>query len=290
MGSKNQIAEKIISMLPSGYRFVDLFGGGGAMTHCAAMSGKYKTVLYNEIDPLVFNLFNDTIKGNNRGRLLHPEFVSHERFDEIKKRDGLVACAWSFGNDFKTYLWSKENETTKGELFKFIVDGKAGSYVSRTFKDIACFVNAKSVNQRYTQLKKYLKAKGASGLEVIQILDRIKRIKSLQDNPKLKNIQTTRGSYEDYVHRNGDVVYCDPPYEGTEEYNVKFDYKKFYDWAYTQEYPIFFSSYEISDKRLKMCFALKKNAIFSSSSNSKKNYEYVYANDAGYELFKRIHK
>lgn len=47
-GSKNKIAKKLIDVLPSAEYFVDLFGGGGAMTHCAALSGKYKKIIYNE--------------------------------------------------------------------------------------------------------------------------------------------------------------------------------------------------------------------------------------------------
>ena len=39
-GSKNRIAGDLISLLPSGERFVDLFGGGFAMSHCALLSGK----------------------------------------------------------------------------------------------------------------------------------------------------------------------------------------------------------------------------------------------------------
>ena len=41
-GSKNQIAEYIVGTLPKGRRLVDLFGGGGAISHCAALSRKYK--------------------------------------------------------------------------------------------------------------------------------------------------------------------------------------------------------------------------------------------------------
>ena len=36
-GSKSRIAKEIIEILPSGDRFIDLFGGGGAMSHCAAL-------------------------------------------------------------------------------------------------------------------------------------------------------------------------------------------------------------------------------------------------------------
>ena len=63
VGSKNKIARSIISLLPPGKRFVDLFGGGGAMTHCAVLSGKYESVLYNEVLPLVADTFRKAIDG-----------------------------------------------------------------------------------------------------------------------------------------------------------------------------------------------------------------------------------
>ena len=52
-GSKRKIAERLISVLPSGQRFVDLFGGGAAMTCAAVVSGKYESVLYNDLNPLL---------------------------------------------------------------------------------------------------------------------------------------------------------------------------------------------------------------------------------------------
>ena len=62
-GSKDKIAEKIISVLPDADCFVDLFGGGGAISHCAAMSGKYKKVIYNEFEPLVYKGFKMAVNG-----------------------------------------------------------------------------------------------------------------------------------------------------------------------------------------------------------------------------------
>lgn len=56
-GSKNNLADSILKVLPSGPRFVDLFGGGGAMTHAAYISGKYSHVHYNELDYRVYKLF-----------------------------------------------------------------------------------------------------------------------------------------------------------------------------------------------------------------------------------------
>lgn len=48
-GSKSKIADELIAVMPSGNRFIDLFGGGGAVSHCACLSGKYNSVLYREI-------------------------------------------------------------------------------------------------------------------------------------------------------------------------------------------------------------------------------------------------
>lgn len=63
MGSKDKIAEKIISFLPSGNRLVDLFGGGFAITECAIYSHKYKQHLYNELNPLLPELIKKAKSG-----------------------------------------------------------------------------------------------------------------------------------------------------------------------------------------------------------------------------------
>lgn len=49
-GSKNGIAEWVVSHLPAADYFVDLFAGGCAVTHCALLSGKYKHVIANDIN------------------------------------------------------------------------------------------------------------------------------------------------------------------------------------------------------------------------------------------------
>jgi site-specific DNA-adenine methylase len=51
-GSKNRIAKDIIALLPEGRRLVDLFVGGCAITHCALLSGKWQTILNNDLLPL----------------------------------------------------------------------------------------------------------------------------------------------------------------------------------------------------------------------------------------------
>ena len=63
MGSKTKIAPKLIERLPAGKRFVDLFGGGFAMSQVAAISGKWESILYRDIDTLLPPLIQTAIRG-----------------------------------------------------------------------------------------------------------------------------------------------------------------------------------------------------------------------------------
>lgn len=66
MGSKNQIAKWVIEHIPASDYLYDIFGGGGAITHCACESGKFKHVIYNELNKMVCNAFYTAIRGGMR--------------------------------------------------------------------------------------------------------------------------------------------------------------------------------------------------------------------------------
>lgn len=86
MGSKTGIAEELISILPRGERFVDLFGGGFAMTHCALFSDKWGKFLYNELNPLLVDLICKGIHGFFDYDKFKPEFITREKFSELKEK------------------------------------------------------------------------------------------------------------------------------------------------------------------------------------------------------------
>ena len=58
-GSKNFIAKWVVENLPRSDYFVDLFFGGGAVTHAALLSGKYKHFIVNDIDGRLPKFFLD---------------------------------------------------------------------------------------------------------------------------------------------------------------------------------------------------------------------------------------
>lgn len=110
MGSKNKIAKDIIELLPRGERLVDLFAGGCAITNCALLSGKWKSVHANDINAKIIQLFKDALEGKFEDE---KRWISREDFLELRDKDELVKVCWSFGNNRTTYLYSKKIEQYK---------------------------------------------------------------------------------------------------------------------------------------------------------------------------------
>lgn len=117
-GSKNRIAKRLIDQLPPNEWFVDLFGGGGAMTQAALESGKYEKVLYNELNPLVAKAVRMYFHGEFADE---KRWISREEFFKLKDTDPYVAICYSFGNNLKDYAYSQELEPYKRAFHYAIV-------------------------------------------------------------------------------------------------------------------------------------------------------------------------
>ena len=110
----------------------------------------------------------------------------------------------------------------------------------------------------------------------LQQLEQLERLQQLQ---QLQQLEINCGSYLDYEYKDGDVVYCDPPYEGTAKYSGGFNHKEFYDWVASRPYQVYFSSYQnISDKRFRMIWAKSKVNLMVGAKGQFKNYECLYTN------------
>lgn len=111
-GSKNKIAQWIISNLPSGDTLIDLFAGGCAVTHAAILSGKWNRIVANDIGDGP-QLFMDAIHGKYANE---KRWISREEFHRIKDSDTYVSLCWSFGNNRSNYLYVREIEPWKKAL------------------------------------------------------------------------------------------------------------------------------------------------------------------------------
>ena len=259
MGSKYKIADDILSVLPRGKRFVDLFGGGFAMSHAALLSGKYEQVFYNELNPLLPKLIKDTLAGNYANER---RWISREDFSRLKDVDGYVRYIWSFGNKGDAYLFGKDKEHIKKLGHDFVCFGK----------DIPGVPNIAETDMRVRRLylQRFIK-KNTGGKYELQELEQLERLQRLQRLQRLERLEINCGSYLDYKYREGDVVYCDPPYEDTAKYdNDGFNHKQFYDWVASREYPVYFSSYEISDNRFNVIWQTEKQSLLNNGKETKK--------------------
>lgn len=111
-GSKNQIAEWVVFHFSEKKNFYDLFAGGCAVTHCALLRNKFETYTVNDVcaAPL---LFADAVNGRYKNE---KRWISREDFYSLKASDEYVKICWSFGNNGKNYLYSKEIEPWKKAL------------------------------------------------------------------------------------------------------------------------------------------------------------------------------
>lgn len=117
-GSKSKIADSIIDLLPSATHFYDLFGGGCALSHAALLSGKYQHVHANDITDSVV-LFKDAMEGN-LAKYEPERFRTREDFEAEKDTNPFVRIVYSFGNDQKSYLYSRQIEGYKRAVHEMI--------------------------------------------------------------------------------------------------------------------------------------------------------------------------
>ena len=288
-GSKTKIAPAIIARLPSGRRFVDLFGGGFAISHCARLSGKWRGVYYNELNPLLPKLLRGALDGEYNYNRFRPEFITREMFHAQKETSGYVKYIWSFGNAGKEYMFSKELEPLKHEAHDFVVFGRP----TKHFKKAEQAVTSKDIHVRRVQFCGWFRRnKKRFDIEQLERLERLEQrgraraggaarfdlqqLEQLERLQQLEQLELHCGSYLDYEYQDGDVVYCDPPYEGTAEYDSGFDHAEFYDWCHTRPYQVWFSSYQ-GVKGFKMLWARQLRSSLGAGNKSI-NFECLYTN------------
>ncbi len=111
-GSKNTIAGWVVGHFPQKKNFYDLFAGGCAITHRAMLEEKFETYTVNDILGIP-ELFLDAINGRYRNE---KRWISRDDFSRLKDSDLYVRTCWSFGNNGREYLYSREIEPWKKAL------------------------------------------------------------------------------------------------------------------------------------------------------------------------------
>ena len=155
-GSKNKLAERIVRLLPKRTNFIDLFCGGCAVSHAALLMGKYEHIHINDINWMCPTLFIDALNGkyNDENR-----WISREDFFRLKDTDPYVAVVWSFGNNLRDYLYSKEIEPLKKAIHyaMFFSDYSLGKELGH---DLSFIDPIQDLQKRYLAVKHYFNKQG----------------------------------------------------------------------------------------------------------------------------------
>lgn len=155
-GSKNKLAERIVRLLPKRTHLVDLFCGGCAVSHAALLMGKFEHIHINDINWMCPTLFIDALNGkyNNEKR-----WISREDFFRLKDTDPYVAVVWSFGNNLRDYLYSKEIEPLKKAIHyaMFFSDYSLGKELGH---DLSFIDPIQDLQKRYLAVKHYFNKLG----------------------------------------------------------------------------------------------------------------------------------
>ena len=252
-GSKNSIAAEVISILPPAKHFYDIFGGGGAMTHAAALSGKYQYIHYNELNPLICKGFKMAVNGEFKNER---RWISREYFQTHKGDDPYVAICWSFGNNLRNYLYSKELEPIKKAvhyariynsyclLHELGIAEPSRAEPSRAEPSRAEPSRAEHI-ERLIRLREIGEVPGDGvRLQAIESRDRLLTLQEFTGN----NIIITCGDYRDLDFESDAVIYADPPYRGTDQYGAEFDSDAFIVWAEEQKPPMYVSEADYIDR------------------------------------------
>ena len=246
-GSKKKISKKIIEIIKQNFGtdkpIYDIFGGGGAITAECILNGL--EVYYNDLDKDITNAFERVVSQDRDW--IKTLIISRTEFTEIKDKenkttdDFLKLLVNSFGNDKRSYLYSKEISDLKYNLAKEIIekhDVFSGYKQTETYKG---------------SIEKYKR---------LQQLQRLQQLEQLQRLQQLDKVKATNKSYHDFSEVSGAILYLDPPYEGScqKSYINSFDSQEFYDWAFeiAKTNIVIISSYSISDERFEVVYSFDK--------------------------------
>lgn len=150
-GSKNKLAERIVSLLPKRTHLIDLFCGGCAVSHAALLRNKYEHIHINDINWMCPTLFIDALNGKYQNET---RWISREDFFRLKDTEPYVAVVWSFGNNLRDYLYSKEIEPLKKAIHYaiFFRDYSLGKDLGY---DLSFIDPISDIQRRYAAVKRY---------------------------------------------------------------------------------------------------------------------------------------
>ena len=277
-GSKKKISKKIVEIIKQNFGtdkpIYDIFGGGGAITAECMLNGL--DVHYNDLDRTITDMFQRVLATDRE--FLKTLIVSRDEFFRIRDKedktvdDELKLLVNSFGNDRKTYLYSRKFSDLKYNLAIKIIknhDTFDGYKKTDTYKNAYRPFDIGKVDRS-------------------QVLQQLQRLHQLQRLQQLECVEVTSLDYTEFSGLEDTILYLDPPYQNTvlKGYSTDgFDSQSFYDWAFkmANKNIVLISSYEISDSRFECVYEFKNARSTLSGGNRGKRTEKLFMVKKGEE-------
>lgn len=290
-GSKSQIVDRLVEAFP--YKgvdnFYDLFAGGCAVTHKMLLEGRYKHCYANDIDGRALRLFRDSMDGKYA---METRWVSREDFHKLKDTDSYISCCWSFGNNQRDYLYSKDIEPYKKACHYAIIYGDF-SLLSDLYPGVSevCKEAIREVEGWHERRIKFRSAireclKSCSNgsfaslytscdADRLESLERLERLQSLERLERLQSFQSYEVDYREVGIQPNSVIYADIPYFSTNAYGKKssitqpFNHGEFYDWCCKQKELVLISEYYMPADRFTEVWNVKhKQSLCATKTSS----------------------
>ena len=285
-GSKNLLAQRILDCIPSASVFIDLFCGGCAVSHAALLSGRFARVVVNDIEGDVSRLFVAAVNGQYKGEsrwISREDFFRLKESDPYVRycwsfgnngRDYIYSEAVEpykralhyaviFG-DFavlrrlcplvsdaaeKALAGLASRKARRIEVGKAIVRRLKQVGKPEDLKNNPLFGQIRLRDGGVVRKESLERLQSLESLERLQSLERLERLQSLEcleSLERLQSLECLEMDYRDVQLPDGCVVYCDPPYAGTDGYGLHksaFDQEAFWNWARKCERLLFISEY-----------------------------------------------
>lgn len=238
MGSKRKSAPKIYSTInnlsDSGVIY-DVFCGGYAISEYF-LKNKWE-VHSSDLNKYVVALINQTIEGLPKKVF---DFVSREKFFDVTKNPekyedwyiGFVQCIYSFGNNQKGYAFGSENEKYKYAGHQIVINRNEDPIKKLVPQMPQKYIDGIKKQETW-QKRRMALVKVASKMKKRELqLQRLQQLEQLEQLERLEANKVVCKSYDQIEIPKGAVIYCDPPYQGTEEYaEGGFNHAKFWEWC-----------------------------------------------------------
>lgn len=306
VGSKQGIALELIDEMlkykPNAKVFVDLFGGGGAMSLTILnFYPQFKKIIYNDFNTNTYLMVKYCLFELPYEKDLSSLIVDRKTFKELLEKENktgkdiTILNINSFGNMGVTYLWSVDIEDIKLDLSRYVLNPtqKKRQEIKEKYDiEISDLSTINDMSKRRSILQneiKEIKAKTKAMQRIkndAKIKSLLQRLQSLQSLESYKELKTYRTDYENVPIPDGDVlIYADIPYINTNSYQKGgFDHERFYKWLENIDKPVIVSEYTQPPHTVKIA-SIKKARLMNNNGSGGYAEEGLFINEHFFDWY-----